>query len=238
MVVQKRLLVLANSVKKGGRCIAGREVLSDGKRKRLGSWIRPVSSHGEGELVLGETRYRDDQPLNVLEVADVRLSELVKDSCQPENWRIAGHPVWGKPDEDYTQPPLRRLEEFPVELWVEPGNRSDRVSHQHLAASPPEQSLYVIRPEGLRIQFFTDNWEGRSKRKRRCQFTYKGREYNFGLTDPAIEEKHAIQFPAYGQPALNLRLPCGDDLLICISLAGAFNGQHYKLVATIFEDVA
>ena len=37
----KRIVCLANSRKRGGRCVAGKELLADG---RAGGWIRPVSA--------------------------------------------------------------------------------------------------------------------------------------------------------------------------------------------------
>jgi hypothetical protein len=32
-------------------------------------------------------------------------------------------------------------------------------------------------------------------------------------------------------------LPCGDALLVCVSLTGAHDGFHYKVMATVFEGV-
>ena len=47
----KTLLILANSIKHWPSvCIAGREIKPGGERYSFGPWIRPVSSHGEGEL--------------------------------------------------------------------------------------------------------------------------------------------------------------------------------------------
>lgn len=53
----KRIIVLANSIKKGGRCVAGREV--EGKEATVGNWVRPISDESEGEsmsrhMVYGE----------------------------------------------------------------------------------------------------------------------------------------------------------------------------------------
>ncbi len=43
----KRIVCLANSRKYSGRCIAGKELLADG---RPGRWIRPVSARENEEV--------------------------------------------------------------------------------------------------------------------------------------------------------------------------------------------
>jgi hypothetical protein len=50
----KRLVCLANSRKSGGRCIAGRELLTG----NLGEWIRPVSDrkNEESQRMNGNTK--------------------------------------------------------------------------------------------------------------------------------------------------------------------------------------
>lgn len=47
---RRHILVLANSIKKGGRCIAGRELLRRQTGWRLGPWVRPVSDAEGGTL--------------------------------------------------------------------------------------------------------------------------------------------------------------------------------------------
>jgi hypothetical protein len=237
MVVRKRLLVLANAVRnhrEEGRCIAGREVLGDGDGGSLGGWVRPVSTHGEGELWCTERRYPDGGWVRVLDVAEVALAGPVGDPCQPENWALAGEGGWA----DLTgrcPRPTDGLVETPPGLWLQPGGPTDRVSHAYLAAHPPGQSLYVVRPDTPRLSLGSEDGPGHPKRRRRCLFGYHGADYDLPLTDPAATERYERRFPAPGQPALVVPLPA-DRTLLCVSLARAFNGYHYKLVATVFED--
>ena len=239
MVVHKRMLVLANSVKKGsGRCIAGREIIAAGKDQfHIGPWLRPVTSHGEGEIGPGERLYKDGREVSVLDFADVPLDGKVTDACQPENWRLAGSARWNDVTPSYQLEDLAQLEERPANLWLQPDEPSDRVAHADLLAHPPQQSLYIVRPQDFRLSFRSTIWDGCTKKKRRCVFRYNGVEYDMGLTDPVLSGRYEAQIPAPGQPPLVVRLSCADDLLLCISLAGEFQGHHYKLVATVFEGV-
>ncbi|MYC34131.1 MAG: hypothetical protein F4X64_13280 [Chloroflexi bacterium] len=52
----KRIVCLANSRKRGGRCVAGKELLPD---DRLGGWIRPVSARHDEEVSPQECCYTD-----------------------------------------------------------------------------------------------------------------------------------------------------------------------------------
>ena len=66
----KRIVLLANSVKISGRCIAGREVVGDYPDIQFGDWIRPVS---EGDGTLYSRHYRLDEGgfAGVLQIVDV-----------------------------------------------------------------------------------------------------------------------------------------------------------------------
>src|SRR5262245_24223954 len=162
MVVYRQLLVLANSVKKSGRCLAGREIISEGERYRLGSWLRPVTDHGEGELLDAERTYQDKTLAGVMDVADVPLCGKVTDPCQPEHWRSAGRTPLRNLSADFERPTTESLIEWPTDLWLQQGERTDRVTHPYLAAHPPKQSLYVVRPKNFRLCLRSSTWTGRT----------------------------------------------------------------------------
>lgn len=235
MLVRRQILVLANSVKKSGRCLAGREIVSDGKQYRLGAWLRPVSDHGEGELWDHERTYGDNSLAQVLDFAEVPLRGQVGDPCQPENWRIAGTTPWKNLNVGFQRPATNYLVERPRDLWLQPGEKTDRVTHEYLAAHPLSQSLCIVRLENFRLSLWSTSWDGAVRRKRRCVFSYRGEKYDIGLTDPIVTARYEDQIPALGRPPVEIRLPCCDDVAVCVSLAGAFQGCHYKVVATVFE---
>lgn len=68
-IATKKILCLANSRKRGGRCIAGRELLADSP----GPWIRPVSDREHEEVSEEERQFEDGSEPKVLDVIVVRL---------------------------------------------------------------------------------------------------------------------------------------------------------------------
>lgn len=235
MPVRKRLLVLANSAKNDARCVAGREVIDAGGQYRLGGWVRPVSDHGGGELWSPEHAYRNGRSVGVLDIADVALDGPHPEPGQPENWSLAVPVGWADVTRRYRRPPPELLAETPPDLWLQPGERADRVTADHLLAHPPGPSLVVVRPADLRLAFWSEPGPPFARRRRRCRFHYNDVHYDLPLTDPVVSGRFEGHIPAPGRPPLEVPL-AGDRLLVCVSLAGCFNGHHYKVVATVFED--
>lgn len=232
MPVRKRLLVLANSFKDADRCVAGRELVAVGGQTRLGPWVRPVSRHGRGELWAAEHAYPGGRSVAVLDVATVALDEHRPDPGQPENWALACPVEWADRTTRRGRPPADALVEHPPDLWLQPGQPTDRVTHDHVLARPPEQSLFVIRPDSLRLAFWSEDRGGYTKRKRRCLIRYNGVSYDLPLTDPAAAARYGADAPAPGEASLEVPLA---DALVCASLAGDFRGCHHKVAATVLE---
>ncbi len=230
----KRLLVLANSYKYGGRCIAGRELLSDGDKYRPGNWIRPLSSREGGEFSQRELYLSSRQTVKVGDVVEIPVKAPAGDPIQPENWHIHSG-TWKALSSKKPLPPLTWLEETPAHLWLDPGERCDRISARALRLRPPRQSLYLIRPENLRLQVNADGLTGQPRR--RALFRYGHRDYDFHVTDPVIWETYLCRVPATHEEPLTFSLPSVDNVLLCISLTREFHEYHYKVVATIFEEV-
>lgn len=257
----KRVLVLANSWKHQFRCVAGREVIDvgDGQYK-LAGWVRPVGSRGRGELNYAERLQTNDREAQVFDFVEIPLSAPAGDPLQPENWTITGPRTWRNVNHEYQRPAPSFFLETPADLWLgcptatdhrpqaavarvhtsgavthaaealpaSTTRRTDRLPHSCLVEHPPASSLYVIRPERFRLCLTVVG----GKDKRRAAFRYRGVEYNLAVTDPKIGDEYFLFRAKPGE----FRLRCGDNCLICVSLAGEFDGFHYKVVATIFED--
>lgn len=227
-MAEKRLLILANSLKKSARCVAGREVIQDGGRARLGSWIRPVSGSGEGELLPRHYALQQGGSASVLDMVDIPLKRQQSDPGQPENWLIDDSTQWSK----VRSVPVAKvagLAENPSDLWLESGVNTDRISPEAQIVRSHQSSIVLIQPQNLEVR------KGRefNKWKTRASFDYLGTSFALSVTDPMFLDRHFATNPDAGGP--REWMPCsGEDALLCISLTPPFNGFHYKVVATVF----
>ena len=216
--MEKYFICLANSYKHGGRCIAGIEVVpqSDGSlgivrhddgRPR---WIRPVSMSANGEI-----------PNHLAE--SFKIFSLVKltdvEPC---------------PDNAHTEDVhCTRMEICPFELSPTKDFLNQLIDTQHKAVfyfrgkSIPttiidrlDYSLMLIHPDNACA--YCD--EGRENSKYRMKFTYNGSNYDFPITDPVFLEQFKKSPDSYADL---------DGVYLVLSLGIAFEGFHYKLVATV-----
>lgn len=163
------------------------------------------------------------------------LAGHVGDPLQPENRLIETSGRWRSVNALYQKPGLDLLREEPKSIWLQSGERVDRVSPAYLKRSPPKQSLYMIHVPGIHARFEWNEWDGRYKQRRRALFSYRSVNYELNITDPAFSERHRAQFPAKGQPSKTFAVTPPNGCYLCVSLAPEFNGYHYKVVATIIE---
>lgn len=216
--MEKYFICLANSYKHGGRCIAGIEVVpqSDGSlgivrhddgRPR---WIRPVSMSANGEI-----------PNHLAE--SFKIFSLVKltdvEPC---------------PDNAHTEDVhCTRMEICPFELSPTKEFLNQLIDTQHKAVfyfrgkSIPttiidrlDYSLMLIHPDNAYA--YCD--EERENSKYRMKFTYNGSNYDFPITDPVFLEQFKKSPDSYADL---------DGVYLVLSLGIAFEGFHYKLVATV-----
>ncbi len=222
----KTVLVLANSVRSDpSRCVAGREVIDD----RFGRWVRPVSRSGSGEVSYGERTLTNGHEVSVLDVVRMPLTGRVADELQPENWAIRGERTWTLVRRARFRE-LQDLVENPRNIWNEPNARNDSISEGYLRQHPVSQSLYLLRPKALRVQFYVNDF---GKRRRRALFEYTGEGYDLSITDPKVPGNYSARYPQWSDMREHV---LSDHCYICVSLAhDSFRGRHYKLVATIID---
>jgi len=234
-MASKRIIVLANSIKKSARCVAGIDV-GTGKVLAPAGWIRPVSGESEGELEPRHMRLNDGVPLTPLDIVDVPLTQCAKDTIHPEDWIVDAGTKWTRVGQ-LDPKTLGSLEEHPSDLWLETTSHTDRVTGSFLASRPKHQSLHLIQPIDLRLElsYEHNSFKNYNQKKTRARFGYRGQEYLMNLTDPAFTAKHCTRYPALGEAPTVVRPPYGDKCLLCVSLTPEFNGYHYKVVATVLE---
>lgn len=216
--MDKYFICLANSYKRGGRCIAGVEIISDNSggwkpvRNDDGRprWIRPVvrSLYGEIPNFVAER-------IELLSV--VKLTDVV--SC-PEQAHVEN--VY-----------YSRMEQCEYNVSLEPSmlnqlidskhqsifhNRGRAVSAEMLVGI--NYSLMLIHPD--KASAYRD--ENREKSKNRMKFTYYGVEYDFPITDPAFLDEFKREPERYDTIS---------DVYLSLSLGLEFEGWHHKLVAGV-----
>lgn len=200
------MVVLANSIKKGHRCVAG-------KCLETNEWIRPVSTPQGAELTKQQASARNPYgvyPVKALQKVNMSFSGAVPLVNQPENRLIDGA-EW---QQCYTisENQLGQFLDYPNDLW----GRGDRVGYRELQnrAKSVEQSLYLVQVENLML-YYAD-----SGTKRRATFTYNGCDYDLAATSPNFDDVVHEQ----------------DDLMgiLCISLGECFYDNCYKIVAAIY----
>lgn len=230
----KTMLVLANSVRRGGRCIAGREMPASAGA-RFGGWLRPISNEGEGELLAQHVRLNPRLPLRPLDVVRVPLATRGGDAAHPEDWLIADG-FWTR-ESACSATILSSLIEHPRSLWHDPARQSDRVSPAALASPAEHQSLHLVRPSNLRFRAWRefDAARQRERQRYRAIFDYGGIEYDLSLTDPVATDRFVPRLPSVGEPPRDFPCPLGERALLCVSLTPLFHGLHYKVVATVLE---
>lgn len=230
---RKKLFVLANSIKKQNRCVAGREIVKyrDGK-EYYGEWIRPVTCHDEGAVTITESQLDNGTIPAPFDVISVPVTNNENSPTQPENWYIQENVQWSKVTA-WSRDEAIELIERPENLWLQPWVRQDRVTPEYLLSQKEHQSLYLIQP--LNFHFSTDvtSWEGRERTRIRGVFTYNGQDYNFSMTDPLARQKYFPNFPEVSSE--EVKPERSDDVIICVSLTPELKGYHYKIVATVIE---
>ena len=216
--MDKYFICLANSYKRGGRCIAGVEIVSDNGggwkpvRNEDGRprWIRPIAKTAYGEIP-------NYVAAGIEMLSVVRLTDVV--SC-PEQAHVEN--VY-----------YSRMEQCKYNISLEPGimnqlldSKHQSIFHNRGRAVSAEMlmginySLMLIHPD--KASAYRD--ENREKSKNRMKFTYYGVEYDFPITDPSFLEEFKREPEHYDD------IP---DVYLALSLGLEFEGWHHKLVAGV-----
>lgn len=217
----KDIICLANSRKMQGRCVAGKDI--DTKE-----WVRPISNREYEELSLAEIRLKGRQPLNLLDIVRIPCKTKKPSQHQPENILIDDG-SWEKVDE-FDPKLLDSICDHPKSIWLL-GEHDDRVPVEYFDKFKSASSLFLIKPSDLflRRTDYTD-MNGVTKKKLRAVFSYNGKQYNFGITDPLVESQYK------NKPESDYRIP-GGKLYLCVSLGepASWDNCCYKFVAALIK---
>lgn len=216
----KQIVCLANSRKRSGYCVAGKERLPKG----IGGWIRPVGREGSGELSASNLEMGNGEVPRLLDIITVHLEGCCPHEYQSENHLIA-EGRWIRNG----ALPLSQVDSLRDEvdrLWINGFH-----SHNGLNDRMPLElvnrflasSLLFIRPQDLRIKVAEGS---RGLKKVRAELTYKGEDYCLPVTDPMVEAR-------YLPKALGCYPVEGAQPYVTVSISEPFEGSCYKLIAGI-----
>lgn len=221
----KRIICVANSRKRSGHCVAGKELTLDGP----GPWIRPISSRSSEELAAWERRYRDGSEPGLLDIFDVPLRGPHPTSCQTENWLIDPSRRWERVGR-LGHGDLPQLLDDPPLLWSNESRTyhgaNDRVAIQdrdHFSCS-----LHLLRVRNLHLRVFAPRRDfGDTRRRVQAGFAHRGQYYRLWVTDPIME----TEFLAGADGEFQL-----GECFITVSLGEPHgDGFSYKLIAAVIR---
>jgi hypothetical protein len=218
----ERILVVANSRKTGGRCVAGVSL-------RSGRLVRPVSTRGNGELSDRECGV-DWRTPRLLEVVSFAHRGPEGDPAQPENVVIANAPwkLEGLANPGKALALLLKVADRGSALFVNRG----RAVPETVAAEGLDCSLALIEPEHLR--FGHGPPAEAHAGSPRTLFEFGGRDWSLPVTDFDFGPK-ILRMPegVYGWADLGFDKP--ERALLTTSLGAAHAGWHHKLVAAVIR---
>jgi len=239
---EKHIIILANSARSGKHCVAGKELIPDGKgRYDIGPWIRLTDPReSDGAVPAASTRYQSGGFARTFDVAKVPLQGHCEDADHPEDWFFEPTKPWTFVERgDPTVLPT--LADNPKTVWHE-GYEDKSVPAgyvRRMSANPA--TLYLIKaPVGWAFNYWKEwnSFLGRNKTVRQLLFTYANQSHEFSVTDTAFTSRHNIYNKATEtQQTITARKP--SEVFFCLSLTRLtppdFNRTHYKICATIFE---
>lgn len=212
----KKFICLAKSYKNGGYCIAGKEILPNGK---IGGWIRPI--HPEHNSI----------PMNnfIFDVGDIitfEISDKHKHRTQPENYILAENPGWKKSGK-IDSGKFNLLIDTPNSLWgIGDGFSSkyglnDRV-HENIASSHNNSLLFLFLPRAVVWKREQRSGE-ENKIKHRLNFIFNDVKYSLVITDPKLLNLYKEKLSLGNHEVIN-------NIFVTISLAEPYYGYCYKLI--------
>lgn len=225
MPYTKRIVCLANSIKNGRYCVAGKEIKEEG----FGAWVRPVSDAVDGALTSAQTRCQDGNLPSLLDVITIQLSRRDPQNFQTENHLIFEQQMWIR------EAPIRKTElplllDRPRTLWVNGSSSTfglnDEIRLYDLAEV--KTSLLLIKPSEISFKI-AQEYQG--QRKIRAIFEYRSVEYGLVVTDPIVRA-------AYIDQTMGTYSIAADTIHLCISLAQYHGGNAYKLVAGVVNFIS
>ncbi len=239
MVQTKKILILANSVRAGHRCVAGKEVFPDGDSWTVGDWVRLTDPGTKDGSIRHElTRCRGGEVIGPLDVVEIPMEQPAEDSDHPEDWFVNCAVRWTH----VSRLPVEQLglvADSPRDLWRAPGD-GRAVPEGYVRKMGEPATLYLIgNPLNGKVSWWKEKGsagpdaDGATERVRiRLRCSYGGVTHDFSVTDSNFTERHHLWERAEMKEQV---MTLAQPVFICVSLTRPWHGKQYKVAATIFE---
>jgi hypothetical protein len=219
----RHFICFANSKKRGGRCIAGIEVvfnkekgnysiITDEGRPR---WIRPISNAEHGEV---PTELVQKILLNNL--VEVDVTEDGFGGYQSENVKFNLASLKKVGNINVSEKVLDRYSENEEANIF--GNVGKAVHPDKISSL--SRSIFLVKVDKPTIHKVTNQYNGKTTIQHRMKFNFKEHEYDFSLTDLNFIDKYEAD---------NNILDSGTSFYLTISLGVLYMDWHAKLVAGV-----
>ena len=239
-----QVVILSKSYKNGGRCIAGKVCEYVGENTvSLLEWTRPVLIDADGNAIgpitESEYQYTSGGYLQVLDIAHIPKLEDCTVSGQPDNFVVERRKKWAK-HSHFRADCVFKIVEKPADIWLDAATQTNKVTRAYVKEGRVTQSLYLIRPESLRVTLSNkyNEWKKRYDKKALASFRYNNVLYeDISITCPAARKMLKERYPNDGGDDVTFSLLDGDRYALVLSLSPVLEatGMHYKFVATIFD---
>ena len=221
----KRIVCLANSRRNNGRCVAGKELLPDG---RPGPWLRPVSNRDGEEVAEPERQYADGSEPRLLDIVELPVLDAIPSAYQSENRRLDPSRRWAKTG-GIGWNDLPEWIDPDAPLWTDghssAAGRNDRIPVAD--AGRHTDSLRLIKVDSLLVSVLERSRPSNMYPVLRGSFRYNGADYSLRITDAEVENGSIdLKYGDY---------PVGERYLTISRAAHPFNDYIYKLIAAIIK---
>ncbi len=210
-----RFVCLANSLKEGGRCLAGIELNSNNHPEKVSSspkWIRPICEAGHGEVPTHLVSHI--KILDIIEIDITGRSEEINYQSENVFFNEDSIKVVGTFD-------LTQLEQLCDKKPLVFGNRGKAISSEAIGGLT--YSLMLIKTSSFEV--IQKKYEDKpNKLQSRLVFTYNGHQYDLPITDPVFLHNYQSN-PDF--------LDVESAIFVILSLGIEWSDWYYKLVAGI-----
>lgn len=216
--MEKEIVLLTKSKKKGNYCIAGVDT-------KTGEWIRIISEDTSIQHAVSPvyTWYENGSMSEVMDIVRIKCKESKPGIHQPENYVMDERVVWKK-EGIITVEQLLQIHNVEIKPFLF-YNADKAVDSKMLNRLDDEElySLILIEPEDICIH--VKNWP--AGKQVTTSFAYNGNRYWYiRITDTAFERK----FLDYAEGNYHYSNPC----LFVISLGDKHtDNKHWKLIASV-----